>query len=184
MTLSMSSTGAARYASLAASWKALQERIEGGEALSFEDAFSLQSQLSYAERIIATAVTAGEIVEAARDATLRWQDPEVQAMVSDLRTQASCGGGATALRGALDAAGVADVDGLLALDAELRAVVPFYSPLNDATLCAAEGVDAANSRFLQLLSIGQRRAAPVVGPRDARGGAAAAAVPYHRHADR
>ena len=78
MTLSTSQTGSARYASLAASWKALQERIEGGEALSFEDAFSLQSQLAYAERIIATAVTAGEIVEAARDATLRWQDPEVQ----------------------------------------------------------------------------------------------------------
>ena len=138
MTLSTSQTGSARYASLAASWKALQERIEGGEALSFEDAFSLQSQLAYAERIIATAVTAGEIVEAARDATLRWQDPEVQGMVSGLRAQASCGGPA-ALRGALDAAGVADVDGLLALDGEL---------------CAAEGVDAANSRFLQLLSIG------------------------------
>ena len=149
----MSQTGSARYASLAASWKALQERIDGGEALSFEDAFALQSQLAYAERIIATAVTAGEIVEAARDATLRWQDPEVQGMVSGLRAQASCGGPA-ALRGALDAAGVADVDGLLALDGELRAVVPFYSPLNDAALCAAASVDAANSRFLQLLSIG------------------------------
>ena len=77
-------------------------------------------------------------LSASRDATLRWQDPEVQGMVSGLRAQASCGGPA-ALRGALDAAGVADVDGLLALDGEL---------------CAAEGVDAANSRFLQLLSIG------------------------------
>ena len=153
MALSTSQTAAARYASLAASWKALQERIDGGEALSFEDAFALQSQLAYAERIIAPAVTAGEIVEAARDATLRWQDPEVQGMVSGLRAQASCGGPA-ALRGALDAAGVADVDGLLALDGELRAVVPFYGPLNDVGLCAAEGVDAANSRFLQLLSIG------------------------------
>ena len=153
MMLSTAQTGSARYASLAASWKALQERIEGGEALSFEDAFALQSQLAYAERIIATAVTAGEIVEAARDASMGWQDSEVQAMVSDLRAQASCGDGAAVLRGALDAAGVADADGLLALDAELRAVVPFYGPVNDAALCTAAGVDAANSRFLELLSI-------------------------------
>ena len=152
MLISTSETAAARYASMAASWEALQERIEGGEALSFEDAFALQSQLAYAERIIAPAVTAGETVEAARDASMGWQDSEVQAMVSDLRAQASCGG-AAALRGALDAAGVADADGLLALDAELRAVVPFYAPLNDAGLCAAGGVDAANSRFLRLLSI-------------------------------
>ena len=153
MTLSMSQTGSARYASLAASWKALQERIEDGEALSFEDAFALQSQLAYAERIIAPAVTAGEIVEAARDASMGWQDSEVQAMVSDLRAQASCGDGAAVLRDALDAAGVADADGLLALDAELRAVVPFYGPVNDAALCTAAGVDTANSRFLELLSI-------------------------------
>ena len=153
MMLSTAQTGSARYASLAASWKALQERIEGGEALSFEDAFALQSQLAYAERIIATAVTAGGIVEAARDASMGWQDSEVQAMVSDLRAQASCGDGAAVLRGALDAAGVADADGLLALDAELRAVVPFYGPVNDAALCTAAGVDAANSRFLELLSI-------------------------------
>ncbi len=153
MMLSTAQTGSARYASLAASWKALQERIEGGEALSFEDAFALQSQLAYAERIIATAVTAGKIVEAARDASMGWQDSEVQAMVSDLRAQASCGDGAAVLRGALDAAGVADTDGLLALDAELRAVVPFYGPVNDAALCTAAGVDAANSRFLELLSI-------------------------------
>ena len=57
------------------------------------------------------------LVEAARDASTGWQDSEVQAMVSDLRAQASCGG-AAALRGALNTAGVADADGLLALDAE------------------------------------------------------------------
>ena len=153
MILSASQTAAARYAFLAASWKALQERIDGGEALSFEDAFAFQSQLAYAERIIAPAVTAGEVVEAARDATLGWEDPDVQAMVSDLRAQASCGDGATALRGALNAAGVENIDVLLALDAGLRAIVPFYAPLNDVGLCAAAGVDAANSRFLQFLSI-------------------------------
>ena len=150
MVLGTSQTAAARYASLAASWEALQERIDGGEALSFADAFALQSQLAYAERIIAPAVTAGEIVEAARDASTGWQDSEVRAMVSNLG--ASCNG-AAALRGALNAAGVENAEGLLALDAELRAVVPFYAPLNDAALCATEGVDAANSRFLQLLSI-------------------------------
>ena len=81
--------------------------------------------------------------------------------------------------------GVADVDGLLALDAELRAVVPFYGPVNDAALCTAAGVDAANSRFLELLSIAgsaeMRRLlapeAPVVEPPPLR-------LRIHRHADR
>ena len=68
MLLSTAETAEARYASLAASWMALQERIDGGAALSFADAFALQSELAYTERIIAPAVTAGEVVEAAREA--------------------------------------------------------------------------------------------------------------------
>ena len=153
LTLSAAETAAAWYASLAASWSALQERNAGGEPLSFAEAFAVQSELAYAERIISPAVTAGEIVQAARAADLGWQDPGVQAMAAGLAAEASCGDGARALRDALDAAGAADVDGLLALDAELRAALPVYGLANDSALCAASGVDAANSRFLQLLSI-------------------------------
>lgn len=148
--LGTAETAGALYASLADSWGALQERIDGGEALSFADAFALQSELAYAERIIAPAMTAGDIVEAAREASMGWEDSDVLAMVSDL--EVSCNG-AAALRGALNAAGVENPDALLALDAELRAVMPFYASLIDAALCAAGGVDAANSRFLRLLSL-------------------------------
>ena len=150
MILGIAETAEARYASIAASWTALQGKIDGGEALSFTEAFTLQSELAYAERIIAPAVRAGEVVEAAREANMGWEDSDVLAMVSDL--EVSCNG-AGALRGALSTASVENADGLLALDAELRAVVPFYRPLNDGALCAVRGVDAANSRFLQLLSI-------------------------------
>ena len=38
LMLGAAQTASARYASLAASWTALQERIEGGEALSFVEA--------------------------------------------------------------------------------------------------------------------------------------------------
>ena len=150
MILSTAETAEARYAPIASSWEALQERIDDGEALSFAEAFALQSQLAYAERIIAPAVRAGEVVEAAREANMGWEDSDVLAMVSDL--EVSCNG-AGPLRSALNGASVQNADALLALDAELRAVVPFYRPLNDGALCAVRGVDAANSRFLQLLSI-------------------------------
>ena len=153
LTLSTAQTLSARYASLAAAWSALQSRIDDGDALSFADAFAVQSQLAYAERVISPAVTAGEIVQAARAADLGWQDPGVREMSAGLEQQASCGNGATALRGALEAAGIADVDRLLALDAELRAALPVYSLANDGVLCEAAAVDAANSQFLRSLSI-------------------------------
>ena len=156
LTLSAAQTASARYASLAA-WSALQSRIDDGDALSFADAFAVQSQLAYAERIISPAVTAGEIVQAARAADLGWQDSGVQAMTYGLAQQASCGDGATALRGALEAAGIADVYRLLALDAELRAALPVYSLANDGLLCEAAAVDEANLQFLRSLSISNNR---------------------------
>jgi hypothetical protein len=42
---------------------------------------------------------------------------------------------------------------MLALDAELRPVLPVYGLANDGALCGAAAVDGENSRFLQLLSI-------------------------------
>ena len=153
MTLGAAQTAAARYASLVASWSALQERIDNGEALSFEEAFAVHSQLAYAESIIPSAVTAGEIVEAARAADMGWEAPEVQEMIAGLAQQASCGDEETTLSTALEEARVADVDALLALDDELRAVLPVYSLANDSARCAASDVDVVTSRFLQTLSI-------------------------------
>ena len=153
MTLGAAQTAAARYASLVASWSALQERIDNGEALSFEEAFAVHSQLAYAESIIPSAVTAGEIVEAARAADMGWEAPEVQEMIAGLAQQASCGDEEATLSAALEEARVADVDALLALDDELRAVLPVYSLANDSARCAASGVDVVTSRFLQTLSI-------------------------------
>ena len=153
MTMGAAQTAAARYASLAASWSALQERTDNGEALSFEEAFAVHSQLAYAESIIPSALTAGEIVEAARAADMGWEAPEVQEMIAGLAQQASCGDEETTLSAALEEARVADVDALLALDDELRAVLPVYSLANDSARCAASDVDAITSRFLQTLSI-------------------------------
>ena len=93
--LSAAETASAHYASLAASWRALLERTSGGGALSFVDAFAVQSQLAYAENLISPAVTAGEIVTAARAADEGWEDPAVRAMMAD---QPSCRPGAAALR--------------------------------------------------------------------------------------
>ena len=153
IVLDVSEKASAQYGSLAASWTALQEQIEGGETLSFSEAFTLQSELAYAERILAPAMNAGAAVLASRDADDGWEDAEVQKMASELAAGASCGDPTEVLRDALDTAGVADVDDLLALDTELRAALPVYGMANDGALCAAEAVDAANSQFLRSLSI-------------------------------
>ena len=152
--LSAAETASAHYASLAASWRALLERMSGGGALSFVDAFAVQSQLAYAENLISPAVTAGEIVTAARAADAGWEDPAVRAMMAD---HASCRPGAAALRRALESAGIEDIDELLALDAEMRSVRPVHGLAVDSALCAMATVDAANSRFLRRLSISDSR---------------------------
>ena len=153
VTLSVAGTASAQFASLAASWSALQDRVDGGEALSFAEAFAVQSQIAYAESVLSPAITAGEVVRASREADLGWRDAGVRAMAASLAGQASCDDAAAVLRGALYATGVADVDDLLALDAEMRAVLPIYGIANDGALCAASAVDAVNSRFLRGLSI-------------------------------
>ena len=153
LVLSVSGTASAQYGSLSTSWTALQEQIDGGAALSFAEAFALQSEIAYAERVLAPAIKAGEAVEASREADDGWEDGDVQMMVAELAGQASCGDVAEVLRDALEAAGAADVDDLLALDTELRAALPIFGTANDGALCAAEAVDAANSQFLRSLSI-------------------------------
>ena len=149
LILEAADAASSQYASMASSWRSLQERIEYGAVLSFEEALSVQSQVAFAESIVTAAVAAGGIVDAARSADDGWDDPDVQSMLEDH----ACSPGASALRDALEAAGAADIDGLLALDAEMRAARPVHGIAVDGALCGVETVDAANLRFLRRLSI-------------------------------
>ncbi len=153
LTLAAAATASARYASIAASWRALFERIDAGEPLSFADALAVQTQLAHADRILAPAITAGEIVHAARAAELGWADAGVRAMLGALARQVSCFAGSRGLGAALSAADVPDLRALLALDAELRAALPVHGLATDSAICAALAADAANWRFLRALSI-------------------------------
>ena len=152
IVLGVSGAASAEYGSLSASWTTLQEQLDGGAALSFAEAFALQSELAYVERVLAPAIKAGEAVEASREAEDAWEDGEVQTMVAELARQASCDA-AEVLRNALETAGTTDVDDLLALDTELRAALPVFGMANDVALCTAAAVDATNSQFLRSLSI-------------------------------
>ena len=146
-------TASSQYASLAASWKTLQTRINDGGSLSVEEALAVQSGLAYAERVLSPMMKGREIVRAARAADLRWEDPQVQAMSDELADQASCRGGAATLPAALEAAGVTDIDQLLDLDAEMRVVLPIYGLVTDSILCAAAASDSEVSQFLESLPI-------------------------------
>ena len=153
LTLSISQAASAQFVSLAESWSSIQQMISGGGALSFVEALDVHSQFAYAERVISPAVTAGQIVAAARDADLGWEDLEVRAMVSDLAQQAACGDTEAELRTALEETATADVDGLVRLAAEMRVASPIFGLANDAVLCAAAQADDENARFLQGLAI-------------------------------
>ena len=147
--LTTSEVALSQYAVMAYYWKSL---LMSGP-LSFDEALAVQSQLAYAESLISPAVTAGEIVAAARAADGGWDDPAVRTMMAE---HASCYPGPTALRGALEAAGIAGIDELLALDAEMRFVSPVHGLAIDGVLCAAADADGAISRFLRRLAIDDR----------------------------
>ena len=148
--LATSRSALSQYAAMAASWTSLLKRLDAGEAMSFDDALTVHSQLAYAERLIAPAVTAGEIVAAARAADRGWDDQAVKEMMDD---RESCRPEPGALRDALKAAGASNVDALLALDAEMRLSRPVHGLAIDGALCGAAEADNANSRFLRRLSI-------------------------------
>ena len=152
-----------QYAALAASWSALQERVAGGEALSFEEAFALQSELAYAERILAPVVTGASAVRVARSVDEGWQHAAPQGIVANLARQVSCYGQAV-LRTALEATGVEDIDGMLTLDTELRTALPVFGFASDAALCGAGRVDVENSRFLRRLAIASEELAQLNAP--------------------
>ena len=144
--LTTSRAASSQYASMADSWNSLLMR----GPLSFDEALAVQSQLAYAESLVSPAVTAGEIVAAARAADEGWDDPDVRSMMAELT---SCRPGPAALRDALESAGVSNVDGLVALDAEMRFVRPVHGLAIDGALCAAADADRTVSRFLQRLAI-------------------------------
>ncbi len=151
LVLDAADRASSRFAAMAASWRRHHRRLGIGETLSFEDALEIHSQVNYVERIVAPAVAAGKIVDAARAADAGWRDRVVRAMVAG---GADCRPRADALRDALESAGAADVDALLALDAEMRFLRPVYGLAVDNALCAIAAVDAANDRFLERLAIG------------------------------
>lgn len=157
LLLDIAETASARYASQASSWTSLQEQVQRVIPISPQQAFTFQSQLSYAERVLSPMVAAGEAVRASRDADLGWNAPEVQAMTAELRELASCRAGTPALRRALDESDVANADALLHLDSEARAALPAYGLAVDAVLCAVPGADIASSRFLRILAISNNR---------------------------
>ncbi len=147
--LQVAAAASSEFAWMASSWRSLQQRIDNGATLSFEEALETHSQVSYAESVVAAAVTAGGIVTAARAADEGWKDADVRKMMADQ----ACNPGADALRDALQAADAADVDQLLALDAEMRTIRPVHGLAVDSALCAVEKAGAANLRFLQRLQI-------------------------------
>ena len=155
LLLNIAETASARYASQEAFWTALQEQVQGGNPISPQQAFTFQSQLSYAERVLSPMVAVGEAVLASRDADLGWNAPEVQAMTAELEKLASCGAGPARLRLALDES--ANAGALLQLDSEARVALPVYGLAVDAVLCAVPDADNASSRFLRILSISNDR---------------------------
>ena len=148
--LDAAATASSRYASMAANWRSLLDRVEAESELSFRDARTVHAQLAYAESLVAPAVAAGDIVTAARSADEGWEDPDVRAMMAEL---SGCQPGENALRDALEAAGIDNIDELLALDAEMRLERPVHGLAVDQALCATTAADAALSRFLQRLSL-------------------------------
>ena len=152
--LQVAAAASSEYAWMASSWRSLLDRIKYGAPLSFEAALEVHSQVAYAESLVAAAVTAGGIVTAARAAEEGWEDPGVLEMMADHR---GCYPGTDALRDALESVDVAGIDGLVALDAEMRALRPIHGLSVDNALCAVETASTASSRFLQRLSIYHNR---------------------------
>ena len=161
LVLAAADAAAAQYAPIAARWATLLERIEEGGALTFEEAFAVQSELAYVESVASPLVTAGELVRAARASEAGWADPAVQAIAGGIASQGVCRA-PSALGDALARAGASNVDAALALDAELRGALvargasvdsAAYGLALDAALCAISGIDAANSELTRTLDL-------------------------------
>ena len=155
LTLDLAGTASAQYASLAASWAALQERIADGGQLTFDEARELQVKLAYAERVLSPAITAGEIVTAARAAESGWGDPAVRERLGALARLGACNPSA-ALAG-LETAGVEAIGSFVELHRALSAALRVHASAVDAVLCGVAGADGANASFIRQLGIGAPR---------------------------
>ena len=152
LVLELARNASAQFGYLDESWRGLQDRIEGGETLSFQEALMVHSQFVYAQRVIVPTVRAGEAAAAAHTLSVGWEAQEVQEMLYHLSQGTNCDA-REELREGLDKAGATDIEGLLNLDAEMRAAAPIYGVGVDAILCAATGVDAANRNLFESLEI-------------------------------
>lgn len=146
LVLHVADKAAQQYAALSAGRTTIDEHVSGGGGLSFEDAFALQAELAYAERILAPIAAAGSVASQAGPGEM---GPAAE--FDALTRQASCR--AASLGEAFEAAGVEDVEALLALDTELRASLDVFGLGSDAALCAVAGVDRENATFLRRLGI-------------------------------
>ena len=160
LVLHVADKAARQYAALSTRWTALEELVASGGGLSFEDAFALQAELAYAERILAPVAAAGSIASQAGPGEMAPADE-----LAALEWQASCG--AALLGDAFAAAGVEDVESLLALDTELRANLDVFGLGSDAALCAVAGIDRENATFLTRLGIGNPEIAAMNAPEPA-----------------
>ena len=161
LVLAAADAAAAQYAPIAARWASLLERIEGGETLTFEEAFAVQSELAYVESVAFPLVTAGQTVRALRASEAGWADPAVRALARGLASEGSCRAPG-ALGDALARAGASDVDAALALDGELRgALADFMASVDsgayrlalNAALCAISGIDTSNFELMRTLGL-------------------------------
>ena len=149
----------AQYAPMAARWAELSAQLDGGGTLTFQQAFAAQSELAYAEAVLSPLVTAGRAVQFGADGPT----PAESALRAELQTQANCLNPAT-LRDALLAAGVEDVDAILALDAEFRDEHRVIVFATDAVLCAIGAIDGSNSAFLRSLTIAGTEVHAMIAP--------------------
>ena len=156
LVLHVADKAARQYAALSTRWTALEE-LASGSGLSFEEAFALQAELAYAERVLAPVAAAGSIATQAGPGDMVPADG-----YNALEWQASCG--VASLGDAFAAAGVEDVEALLALDVELRANLDVFGLGSDAALCAVAGIDRENARFLQRLGISDPEIAAMNAP--------------------
>ncbi|MYD65243.1 MAG: hypothetical protein F4X26_04550 [Chloroflexi bacterium] len=149
LTLDLAGTASAQYASLAASWAALRERIADGDPLTFDEAREVQVQVTYAERVLWPAITAGEIVTAARTAESGWADPAVRERVSALARESTCD--ARSARAGLEAAAGEAIEGFAELHLAMGAALRVHESAVEAVLCGVAGFDAANATFVSRL---------------------------------
>ncbi len=141
------------YAAMAAGWRGLRSRAGAGGAITYAEALELHSELRYAESVLDSAISAGEIVAAARAAESGWDSDSVQTLVAEFENDAACWGASGRFSDAITSAAPGAAPAHLELDSELRVALPFFGAASDHALCATTEIDGANDRFFNLLKI-------------------------------